>query len=70
MLHNLKAEIARKNISRREVRTLLGISEKAFNNKLSGLNEFTFRQTLRIKNTYFPDLDLEYLFEDSKEARG
>ena len=36
----LRAEIARKNISNREIARALGISEQSFYNKIGGTSEF------------------------------
>ena len=65
MFENLKAEMARNNIT---IKTFsedkeLGIAYETLTNKFSGKTEWVNREMRIIKNKYFPDKTLEYLFE-------
>ena len=55
-------------ISRKQIQNLIGISEKALRNKLSGKNEFLWSEVRGIRNTYFPDEEYETLFADVNEV--
>ena len=60
---NINAEMVRRRIRKPEVAAALGINQKTFRNKLSGKSEFTFSEVQMVRDTFFPDLSLEYLFE-------
>ena len=62
MLHNLRAEMARNGIQKKEMAEAISITEKTLFNKIYGHTQFTAREMLAIKDTFFPDMDLEYLF--------
>lgn len=68
MLRNLLAEMARKDIKQIDMATALGVNEKTLRNKLNEVTAFTFPETQLIRNTYFPELKLEYLFAQDKDA--
>lgn len=67
MLRNLLAEIARKKIKHKDVAEAIGVTEKTLRNKLNGTSDFTVPEARAIKDTYFPALDLEYLFANSED---
>ena len=65
MFENLKAEMARNNIT---IKTFsededLGLAYETLRNKFRGKTEWVNREMRIIKNKYFPDKTLEYLFE-------
>lgn len=60
---NINAEMVRRRLRKPEVAAALGISERTFRNKLQGKTEFTFAEVQAVRDTFFPDLSLEYLFE-------
>lgn len=68
MLHNLEAEMARRNIKKKEIAEALGISERTLRNKLSGISDFTLPEATKIKDKFFPSLDLQYLFAKDEET--
>ncbi|MHB8065798.1 MAG: hypothetical protein ACYDG2_24810 [Ruminiclostridium sp.] len=74
MFRNLRAEMARKGLSAKEIAAAIGMSEKALGHKLNGRSEFTRKEMCEIKNKFFNDRDLtyEYLFDlpgsDKKSA--
>lgn len=65
MFPNLKAEMKRKNITIRCMAGFLGRSESWLNNRLSGRTNLLLDDGVRIKNKFFPEIDIEVLFSDS-----
>lgn len=63
MYPNLRAEMARKNIKSVVVAETLGISYDTMSNKMNGKSDFTRTEIFKIRDEFFPDLTLEYLFE-------
>ena len=66
MLPNLEAEIARNNIKKKAIADALDISERSLRGKLRGESSFTFPQATAIRDTFFPDKELEYLFKQTQ----
>ena len=66
MLRNLKAEIARAGLRYDDLAKLIGKTDKAVREKITGGSSFTFPEALTIRAELFPDLSLEYLFLDSE----
>lgn len=66
MLLNLKAEMARKCLTARDLARVTGLSETSIRNKLAGRTVFTVPEAIKIKVELFPEknLDLQYLFEE------
>lgn len=65
MFKNLKAEMAREGLSRKDIAIAIGISHKSFCNKLAGKSDFTRSEMLKIKEYFFKNHTLEYLFDSS-----
>lgn len=63
MFPNLKAEMARKDIKYSKIAEILGISYASVANKINGKTDFTRSEIFKIRDTLFPDMPLEYLFE-------
>ena len=74
MYSNLRSEMARGNISNREMAKVLKLHENTVSNKLLGKSEsgFSIEEAFLIKSAFFPDLDLSYLFqrEDNPPKAG
>ncbi|WP_147433382.1 XRE family transcriptional regulator [Paenibacillus ginsengarvi] len=70
MFKNLRAEMAREGVDGKSIAAGIGISNKAFSNKILGKTEFTRTEMLNIHRKYFPKCSIEYLFNmsDSKTA--
>ena len=69
MLHNLISEIAVRKIKKKDIAKALDIDEKTLRLKLDGARQFKANEMLKIKDTFFPELTLDYLFEiDNKES--
>jgi len=69
MLLNLKAEMARKCLTARDLAQVTGLSETSIRNKLAGRTAFTVPEAIKIKAEFFPERDLQYLFEDVTSPR-
>lgn len=59
---NLEAEIARKGLSKKDIAETLGVRIATVYDKLKGKYPFTLDEALKMKNKYFPEFTLEYLF--------
>ena len=66
-MNNLKAEMVRSNVSNYDIQRILGCGERTVRSKISGESEFTFPEVLRIRDTYFPGMRLEYLFAADRD---
>lgn len=67
---NLKAEMAKKDITIEEISKLLGIHRNSVANKINGDSSFSVEEAFKIQEHYFPKLALNYLFkrEDAAES--
>lgn len=61
---NLRAEMARKDITIQEIATKLNKQGGTISEKFSGKKGFYLREAFAIQRIFFPDLSLEYLFEE------
>lgn len=62
----LKAEMARRNLKGADIAETLSISRKSAYNKINGRTDFTLKQTIRVRDAYFPGMTIDYLFGDKK----
>jgi len=60
---NLEAEMVRIGIARKDLAALLNVRYATIVDKLKGKSSFTLDEALRIKNSFFPNLSIEYLFD-------
>lgn len=67
---NLRAEMARHNVEIGHLAELLNLRRGAVGNKINGRSRFFYDEAVIIKNHFFPNCELEYLFEsdDHKTA--
>lgn len=63
MYKNLSAEIARTGITQKAIAEYLGIHENSISNKISGKSSFTVEEAFQIKEHFFPNCELKYLFK-------
>lgn len=61
---NLRAEMAREKITIQEIATELNRRRETVSEKLSGKKRLYLREAFAIQRIFFPDLSLEYLFEE------
>ena len=62
---NLKAEMAKRNITIESVAETLKIHRNSVSNKIHGKSAFSIEEATAIQKYYFPDKTLKYLFERS-----
>lgn len=59
---NLEGEIVRRGIKKEDIASALGITGRAFRNKLNGSSPLTWPQADYIQKRFFPDKDKDYLY--------
>lgn len=64
---NLEAEMAQRRISRRDIAELLGVTYRTIHSRFNGESEWTLSECLKIRDTYFSSMGLEYLFTADKK---
>lgn len=64
MFSNLRAEMARKQITIQEIANMIGVGRDAASQKLSGRTPITLAEAFKIEKGYFPDSDVRYLFAE------
>ncbi len=62
MYPNLIKALKEKHIKREEVAELLSISQSTLSCKINGKSDFRVYETKLIKETYFPELKIDFLF--------
>ncbi len=62
MFKNLQKEMKEQHISNRDIARAIGKDERSISNKLSGRTDFTRIEMFAIRDTFFPEMTLEYLF--------
>lgn len=62
MYKNLNAEMVRKGIKSSDFSDLLGISKYSVDNMIYGKVKFSVLDAIKIKNEFFKDMSVEYLF--------
>lgn len=63
MFPNLRAEMARQSIKPANISVALDITYDSVINKLNGKTDFTRAEIFKIRDAFFPNLTLDYLFE-------
>lgn len=64
MLPNLKAEMARFDIRKKDVAQLLDVTPKTISAKMNNKGEFTRVEMCKIRNQFFSQFSLDYLFSN------
>ena len=67
MFPNIRAEMARNNLTARNMASNLNLDERTLGNKLKGKTEFTWGEVQRIHTRFFPNCSIEYLFEQENQ---
>lgn len=67
MYRNLEAEMARNRLTRKDISNLLNVRYATVIEKLNGKYSFKLEEAFKIKQTFFPDLTVEYLFQLEKQ---
>ena len=61
---NLKTQMAIKEISIKQIAKVINVNRDTAGNKLSRKSPITLKEAFLIKNHFFPDLPVTYLFEE------
>lgn len=56
-----------KKVSLVDLADLLGVRYQTVADKINGVSDFKFGEALLIKNEYFPEYDIEFLFAKENE---
>lgn len=67
MYKNLAAEMARKDISKKDIADYLQMRYPTVVDKTNGKSRFYYDEALKIKKHFFPDESIEYLFHFEEE---
>lgn len=65
----LAGEIAKRGIKKTAIAESIGVSDKAFRNKMNGTSTFTWPEVKKINHQFFPDLTPDELFSEADEVR-
>jgi plasmid maintenance system antidote protein VapI len=68
MFPNLKAEMARQNISSLKMSEYIGCTPKTFSSKMTGKTDFTRSEIFKIQKAFFPNFTVEYLFSEKRKV--
>lgn len=61
-VENLEAEMKRNKISRSDIANLLGLSYRTIHSRFNGESEWGYTECVKVRDAYFPDKTLDYLF--------
>ncbi len=64
MFSNLRAEMARENITIQDIAKVLNRSRETVSSKLSGKSVLNLDEAFKINDTFFPKSDLRTLFSE------
>lgn len=68
MFPNLRAEMARVGIKTKHIMELLEVNRRTAQNRLNGKVPPTLPEMLKIRDAFFPDMTIDYLFSTTKTA--
>lgn len=60
---NLVGEMAKKGITRKDFSEVLGVEYTTIRNKMNGKTEWLRSEMIKIRDVFFPDLEIEFLFK-------
>lgn len=72
MLANLRSEMYKQKITIEKMADFLGIHRNSVSNKLEGNTEFSIEEAFKVRDEFFGDLDMDYLFkkDDQSDTKG
>lgn len=70
MLYNLKIEMLKKGIEINDIAKAIGQHRNTAADKISGKRSFSIPEAKTIKDTFFPNQTIEYLFSTSDEKEA
>lgn len=66
---NLRAEMARNGISRKKVGEVVGLGQSSISYRFNEKNDFLVGELVKIRDTFFPELSLDYMAGLTDERR-
>lgn len=60
---NLKEKMASRNVKIEDIASLLEIHRNSASNKVNGNSTFSIDESIKVRNAFFPDLELDFLFQ-------
>lgn len=69
-MSNLAAEMARNGVSIADLLAVLGCTDKTVRNKMAGATEFSVGEAMKIRDTFFPGMRIEYLFAQKENRKA
>lgn len=70
MFPNLKAEMARNKITLDQIATELHLNVSTVSAKLNNYNRLKYCECAAIRNKFFPELSIDYLFSTECESKS
>lgn len=58
----LIGEMAKQNVTKRDLSDLLGVHWNSITNKISGESDFSVTEAIKIRDRHFPEWEIENLF--------
>ena len=68
MFQNLKVEMTRNNIQLKDMAKEIGLSYDALKNRFNGRTSFKRKELFLIKEKFFKNCSIEYLFEEHEKT--
>ncbi|MFU1797498.1 XRE family transcriptional regulator [Paenibacillus azoreducens] len=68
MYKNLRAEMTRNDVTIGDLAHFLHVRYATVNDKINGKFRFYYDEAYKIKCHFFPDCDLEYLFDSNNQS--
>lgn len=66
-MKNIEEVRKNKGVTLVEIADLLGVGYRTVRDKIDGVSDFKFGETVAIKKAFFPEYELEYLFSERVE---
>ncbi len=70
MLNNLEKVRKEKGISLVDIADVLKVRYQTVSDKIKGDSDFKFGEAVLIKNTFFPEYEIEFLFAKENELQN
>ena len=67
MLKNLQVEMLKEDVNQKMIADFLKVDVRTVRNKISGKTDFGYPEAVQIRNKFFPNVKLEYLFADEED---
>lgn len=66
-MKNIEEVRKNKDVTLVDIADLLGVGYRTVRDKIDGVSDFKFGETVAIKKAFFPEYELEYLFSERVE---